>query len=70
MHAFGCVDGTHIPIKCPSDNSQDYFCLYSSIQLMYRLCVTTKGYSWMLSVDGLEVCMIAKYLQIRLSVEN
>ena len=24
--AFGCIDGTHIPILRPIDNSQDYFC--------------------------------------------
>ena len=24
--AFGCIDDTHIPIKCPLENSQDYFC--------------------------------------------
>ena len=23
--AFGCIDGTHIPISCPSKHSQDYF---------------------------------------------
>ena len=22
--AFGCVDGTHIPIKCPAENLQDF----------------------------------------------
>ena len=24
--AFGCIDGTHIPIQCPRENSQDCFC--------------------------------------------
>ena len=24
--AFGCIDGSHVPILCPSENSQDYFC--------------------------------------------
>ena len=24
--AFGCIDGTHIPIKWPVHNSRDYFC--------------------------------------------
>lgn len=23
---FGCIDETHIPIQCPSENSQDFFC--------------------------------------------
>ena len=22
---FGCIDGTHIPIRCPSENSQDFY---------------------------------------------
>ena len=26
IQAFGCIDGTHVPIKCPLENSQDYFC--------------------------------------------
>ena len=25
IQAFGCIDGTHVPIKAPSENSQDYF---------------------------------------------
>ena len=25
LQAFGCIDGTHIPIKTPAENSQDYF---------------------------------------------
>ena len=24
--ALGCIDGTHIPIACPSEHSHDYFC--------------------------------------------
>ena len=26
VQAFGCVDGTHIPISSPKTSSQDYFC--------------------------------------------
>ena len=26
IQAFGCIDGTHIPIKCPLESSQDFFC--------------------------------------------
>lgn len=26
VQAFGCVDGTHVPISCPKVSSQDYFC--------------------------------------------
>ena len=24
--AFGCVVGTHVPVQCPSENSQDSYC--------------------------------------------
>ena len=24
--AFGCIDGTHIPIRRPTENAQDCFC--------------------------------------------
>ena len=26
IQTFECIEGTHIPIKCPLENSQDYFC--------------------------------------------
>ena len=26
IQAFGCIDGTHIPIACPSEHSHDRFC--------------------------------------------
>ena len=37
---FGCIDGTHIPIKCPSENSQDFFCYKQLFHQVYWLCVT------------------------------
>lgn len=26
IQAFGCIDGTHVPLKRPTEHSQDYFC--------------------------------------------
>ena len=26
---FGCIDGTHVPIICPKDDPQDYYCYKS-----------------------------------------
>ena len=35
MQAIGCIDGTHIPIMRPKENSQDYFCYkqYHSVNI-------------------------------------
>ena len=57
MHqAFGCVDGTHIPIKCPAENSQDFFC--------YKQYVITGVISSMWSAPGLGVVMTLKFSRI------
>lgn len=61
---FGCIDGTHIPIKCPSENSQDFFCYKQLFHQVYRLCVTIKACLWMLNVSGQEVSLMQK-CQIR-----
>ena len=26
IQAFGCIEGTHIPILCSTEHSQDFFC--------------------------------------------
>ena len=41
--AFGCVDGTHIPIKCPAENSQDFFC-YKQYSLNVQGVCDYRGY--------------------------
>ena len=33
---FGCVDGTHIPIRQPTENPQDYFC-YKMHEMLLKL---------------------------------
>lgn len=42
--AFGCVDGTHIPIKCPAENSQDYFCYKQYHSLSVQAVCDYRGY--------------------------
>ena len=42
--AFGCVDGTHIPIKCPSENSQDFFSYKQYFSLSVQAVCDYKGY--------------------------
>ena len=36
--AFGCIDGTHIPIKRPTENSQDFFC-YKMFYSLHARCI-------------------------------
>ena len=42
--AFGCVDGTHIPILCPVENSQDYFCYKHYHSLSVQAVCDYRGY--------------------------
>ena len=40
---FGCIDGTHTPIKCPLENSQDYFCYKQYYSLNVQAVWDYKG---------------------------
>ena len=42
--ALGCIDGTHIPIKCPSENSQAFFCYKQFHSLSVQAVCDHKGY--------------------------
>ena len=42
--SFGCVDGTHIPIKCPAENSQDFFCYKQYHSLSKQAVCDYRGY--------------------------
>nr|XP_058964054.1 putative nuclease HARBI1 [Pocillopora verrucosa] len=41
--AFGCIDGTHIPIQCPSENSQDFFFYKQFFSLSVQAVCDYKG---------------------------
>lgn len=41
--AFGCIDRTHIPIECPSENSQDFFCYKQFNSLSVQAVYDYKG---------------------------
>ena len=41
--AFGCIDGTHIPIVCPSEHSHDYFCYKQFHSLNVQAVCNYKG---------------------------
>ena len=41
--AFGCIDGTHIPILRPIDNSQDYFCYKMFFSLNVQAICDSRG---------------------------
>ena len=42
--AFGCIDGTHIKIKRPVENSQDYFSYKQYFSLGVQAVCHSKGY--------------------------
>ncbi|XP_047137567.1 uncharacterized protein LOC101235978 [Hydra vulgaris] len=43
IQVFGCVDGTHIPIVCPTNHSQDYFCYKQYYSLQVQAVCDYKG---------------------------
>ncbi len=42
---FGCVDGTHIPIKQPTENSHDFFCYKMKYTLLFAKCCHRNKFS-------------------------
>ena len=51
QQAFGCIDGTHIPIICPSDNPQDYYCYKGFHSLKVQAVCDFKGTFNVMDVD-------------------
>ena len=43
IQAFGCIDGTHVPIVCPVENSQDYFCYKQYYSMNVQAVCDYKG---------------------------
>ena len=43
IQAFGCIDGTHIPIKRPQENSQDYYCYKGFFSLNVQAVCDYRG---------------------------
>ena len=41
--AFGCLDGTHIPIEEPTENSHDYFCYKMKFSLNVQALCDYRG---------------------------
>lgn len=41
--AFGCIDGTHVPILRPTDDSQDYFCYKMFFSLNVQAICDSRG---------------------------
>ena len=42
--AFGCIDGTHVPVRRPLVNSQDYFCYKQYFSLSVQAICDYRGY--------------------------
>ena len=59
---FCCVDGTHIPIKWPTENPHDYFCYKMEFTLNCQAICDHKGrflnveIKWPGSVHDARVC--------------
>ena len=43
IQAFGCIDGIRVPIKCPLEISQDYFCYKQYYSLNVQVVCHYKG---------------------------
>nr|XP_047144638.1 protein ALP1-like [Hydra vulgaris] len=43
IQAHGCVDGSHIPIVCPANPSQDYFCYKQYYSMQVQAVCDYKG---------------------------
>ncbi|XP_065662897.1 putative nuclease HARBI1 [Hydra vulgaris] len=43
IQAFGCIDGTHVPIVCLVENSQDYFCYKQYYSMNVQAVCDYKG---------------------------
>ena len=43
IQAFGCIDGSHIPIACPSEHSCHYFCHKQSHSISIQAVCNYKG---------------------------
>ena len=41
---FSCNDGTHVPIQCPIENSQDFFCYKQFYSINVQAVCDYKGY--------------------------
>ena len=44
IQAFGCIDGTHIPIVCPIEHSHDYYCYKQYYSLNVQVVCDYRGY--------------------------
>ena len=44
VQTFGCIDGTHIPIVAPSENSHDFYCYKQYYSLNVQGVCDYKGY--------------------------
>ena len=69
IQAFGCIDGTHIAVKRPIDNSQDFFNCKQFFS-MFKQYVTVRVILWMWNAGGQVQFMMPKCLPILLFLKN
>ena len=63
--AFGCI-----PVECPSENSQDFFCYKQFFSLSVQAVCDFKGSFMDVECRWPEVCMMHKFLPVPLSIPN
>ena len=50
--AFGCINGTHVPILRPIENSQDCYC-YMMFFYLFKQFVSAQVFLWMWTAESL-----------------
>ena len=63
--AFGCVDGTHIPLKAPTVHSQDYYNYQQFYSLNVQGICDYKGYFMNVDCRWPGSCIMPKSMQIQ-----
>ena len=63
---FGCIDGTHIPIRRPLESSQEYY----NYKNFFSLSVQAVCDSWTWTAAGPEAFMTQKFSLFRILVKS
>ena len=65
IQTFRCIGGTHISLKCPLVNSQDFFNYQQSFTLNFQTILIINATLWMWNVNDQVQSTTRKFLQIQ-----